>query len=60
MKNTIKALGMLIVSGITILFALAVSIRCLWVHRWPTASEVLAEIFLVLVAGLYSEDVYNG
>ena len=53
MNSTIRALGMILLAGGTGAFALAVAIRCLWVHRFPTASEVLAGVCLILVTKLY-------
>lgn len=54
MNSMLKALGMVILGVGTGAFLLAIAIRCLWVHRFPTASEVLAGICLILVTRLYA------
>ena len=54
MNSTIKALGMVILGGGTGAFLLAIAIRCLWVHRFPTASETLFGVCLILVTRLYA------
>lgn len=56
MNSTIRALVMLLLAGGTAAFALAVAVRCLWVHRFPQVNEVLVAVCLILVTYLYASE----
>lgn len=49
MNNVLKGLILMLLTAGTAIFALTKTVVCLWQHRFPTTTEVLALICLCLV-----------